>query len=71
MVPDSWFWSRLFLKAKRKHNIACGDGDVLLAVDRVGHRSSMDLGTKGDMPELFAGGRIKRVEVTIDTAAED
>src|SRR5262249_29154644 len=47
------------------------DGDVLLAVDGVGHRAVDDLAAQAGLPELCAGMRVERVEVPLAPSGEE
>src|SRR4051812_45390456 len=74
--PPIAAWRRRTENAERRHpsgfsvaesegeqGVSRGDGDVLPAVDRVGHRAAIDLTSQRGLPQQRAGAGVEGVEI--------
>ena len=50
---------------------AGGDGDVLLAADRIGHGRGIEAGARIDLPQLFEGFIVDREDGAVDQRRDD
>src|SRR6476646_1134921 len=62
---------RTLAGGKCEQRAACGDGDVLLPVDRVRHWARVDLSAERDLPEQVAVSRVEREQVAFLAASEE